>query len=73
MPACQTVMHCPGSGQWALRERQGREDAEGAGDERSLAGGGLRTRETVHHGARCSAGCLLPQQIKTSLESEAGD
>ena len=72
IPACQEVMHHPGSGGWAQRERWGHEDAEGA-DERSLAGGGLRTREVVPPGARCSARRLLPQRIKTSLESEAGD
>ena len=36
------------------RERRRRKDAEGDGDERSLAGGGSKTREAVFPGARCS-------------------
>ena len=43
--ACQAVVHRPGSGRWVQRERRGREDAEGNGDERSLSAGGSRTRE----------------------------
>ena len=43
IPTRQAVMHRPGSGRWAQRERWGRKMliAEGGGDERSLAGGVL--------------------------------
>ena len=44
--------HCPGSGRWVQRERRGREDAEGDGDERSLSAGGSRTREAVRSSNR---------------------
>ena len=53
-------------GAWMQREKRGREDAEGDGDERSLAGGGSRTREAVFPG---TAGRLLPKASQVLTQS----
>ena len=68
--ACRKVLEAEPRGSQVLKhgirekkrlgERRVREDAESDDDERSLAGGGSRTREAMAPSARCSPGRLLP-------------